>query len=159
MIQSGIRRLLAINRPLVAPNQVVRLFAASRSAQSVANPQAQLPPNLNLQDESILHKPEKPPVHINEQGLCSCFVWFICKCIHILPHRQCRCWMPATHTAFKVGTLADLPSLEVPVRSFINPAEEPKTTYALSKHVFTVPIRKDIVLEVVRYQVRDALGD
>ena len=50
-------------------------------------------------------------------------------------------------------TLADLPSFTVPVRSFSNPKAETTQTYTLSKHVFSVPIRKDIVLEVVRYQV------
>jgi hypothetical protein len=58
--------------------------------------------------------------------------------------------------AFVLGTLSDLPSLQLPVRSFANPSQQPAGTYTLSKHVFTVPIRKDVVLEVIRYQVRSA---
>ena len=68
MLQTGIRRLALLARPAGACQQPLRLFAASKRAFSAANAELQLPPNLKLQDASILQQPAQPPLKVDPQG-------------------------------------------------------------------------------------------
>lgn len=76
MFQTGIRRLALLGRPAGACQQSLRLYAASRPACSVVNAELQLPPNLKLQDASILRQPEQPPLQVDPQGTLRCIRGF-----------------------------------------------------------------------------------